>query len=456
MTKFGTEVSEMNAHKADNRSEKAQGLCEKLYLVAKKSKTRRFHQLYDKVYRMDILSDAWKTVKRNGGSAGVDDVSIQDIVEQGEDKYLEDLHDLLLDTHRYHPRKIRRVYIPKASGGQRPLGIPAIRDRIVQTATKTLLEPIFEADFLDCSYGFRPGRSAHDALEKIWVQTNRDYRFVLDADIKGYFDSINHEHLFELLRLRLSDRKVLKLIRKWLECGVIGELEKNEMGTPQGGVISPLLANIYLHEFDKFWTEQKDVHGRLIRYADDFVILFKTKEDAERGLKLASDKLKEMGLELNEKKTSIVSMNGGHEGFDFLGFHHRRVRHDNKCFRTYTWPKEAAVRAIRQKVKAILAPRPVLLLSREELFKRLNPVLRGWQNYFRYGNSAGVFSSLDTYVHERMSLWYSKKHQKGGRGWSTRLKWDEHKTSGVVLLSGSIRYLSANRTRKEEGHLKAV
>ena len=263
----------MNAYKADNTSEKARELCEKLYLAAKKSRTRRFHQLYDKVYRMDILRDAWETVKRNKGSAGADGVSIHEIVAQDEDKYLETLRELLKDTHKYHPQRIRRVYIPKASGGQRPLGIPAVRDRIVQAATKTLLEPIFEADFLDCSFGFRPGRSAHDALREIWVYTNRDYRYVLDADIKGYFDSINHDRLFEFLRLRISDRKVLKLVRKWLECGVVGELEKSEMGTPQGGVISPLLANIYLHEFDKFWTGQHVVHGRLVRYADDFVIL---------------------------------------------------------------------------------------------------------------------------------------------------------------------------------------
>ena len=182
----------MNAYKADYRlNEKAQQLCEKLYLAAKKSKTRRFHQLYDKVYRMDILSDGWEIVKQNKGCAGVDRMSISDVIEYGQDKYLQELHELLLDTHKYHPRKIKRVYIPKANGKQRPLGIPVIRDRIVQTATKILLEPIFEADFLDCSYGFRPNRSAHDALEKIRIATNRGYKFVLDADISGYFDNIN-------------------------------------------------------------------------------------------------------------------------------------------------------------------------------------------------------------------------------------------------------------------------
>jgi len=447
----------MNAYKADNRlNENAQELCEKLYLAAKKSKTRRFHQLYDKVYRMDILSDAWNIVRANKGSAGVDGVSIQDIIGQGEENYLEALHELLLDTHNYHPRKVMRVYIPKASGGQRPLGIPAVKDRIVQTATKILLEPIFEADFLDCSYGFRPGRSAHDALEEIRSRINRGYRFVLDADIKGYFDSINHERLLELLQLRLSDRKILKLIRKWLECGVVGEMEKSELGTPQGGVISPLLANVYLHEFDKFWTEQKAVDGRLIRYADDFVILFKTKGDAERGMKLVCGKLAEMGLELNEKKTGIVSMNGGKEGFDFLGFHHRRVVGRSKRLYTSKWPKQAAVKAFKQKVRSVLEHRAMLQCSIEMVVEKLNPILRGWQNYFKFGNSSKVFSSLDSYTHQSLALWYSKKHGKSGRGWATRFNWGTYKRTGIVQLCGNVQYWSANRMRKEEGHLKAV
>lgn len=437
----------MNAYKADDRlNEKARGLCETLYLAAKKSRTRRFHQLYDKVHRVDILSDAWKIVKHNGGSAGADGVCIQDIIEQGEGKYLEDLRSVLLDTHNYHPQRIRRVYIPKASGGQRPLGIPAVRDRIVQTAAKMLLEPIFEADFLDCSYGFRPGRSAHDALEEIRKGINAGYRFVLDADISGYFDSINHTRLIERASLRLSDRKILKLIRKWLECGVVGELEKNELGTPQGGVISPLLANIYLHEFDEFWTEQKSVHGRLIRYADDFVILFKTKQGAERGLELVAGKLAEMGLQLNEKKTSIVSMNGGQEGFDFLGFHHRRMKSGpDKRFYTFKRPKEAAVKAFRCKIKNIASPRTVLVISVEELAQRLNPVIRGWRNYFRYGNSSRVFAKLDSYVHLRVALWHSKKHRKRGIGWgATRLDWNAYKQTGIERLSGSVLYWSAN------------
>lgn len=434
----------MNAYKADDRlNEKARELCEKLYLAAKKSKTRRFHQLYDKVYRMDILSDAWKIVKQNQGSAGADGVGIQDIVVYGEGKYLEDLHELLLDTHKYHPRKIRRIFIPKASGGQRPLGIPAIRDRIVQTATKILLEPIFEADFIDCSYGFRPGRSAHNALEEIRVQINRGYKFVLDADISGYFDNINHGGLFELLRLRLSDRKILKLIRKWLRCGIVGEMEKNEIGTPQGGVISPLLANIYLHEFDRFWMEQKAVDGKLIRYADDFVILFRTREDAELGLKLVTDKLAEMGLRLNIEKTGIVDMSDGKEGFDFLGFHHRRVK-SRKYRRHYThkWPSSKSMNSIRVKVRDFLGQRSILKWSIEEVVEKLNPILRGWMHYFRYGNSSRKFSRIDSYVHERLAIWWSKKHQKAGRRWRTDFTWKKFRGCGIQILSGNVAYWS--------------
>jgi len=301
-----------------------------------------------------ILSDSWNIVKQNRGCAGVDGMSISDVINYGLDEYLQELYELLLDTHRYHPRKIKRVYIPKANGEQRPLGIPVIRDRIVQTVTKILLEPIFEADFLDCSYGFRPNRSAHDALEEIRVVTNGGYKFVLDADISGYFDNINHEKLLEFVHMRVSDRKILKLIRKWLKCGIVGEeeIKENQKGTPQGGVISPLLANIYLHEFDKFWMQQTQVKGKLVRYCDDFVIMFPSKEDAELGLELVKAKMSELNLELNTEKTKIVDMRSGKEGFDFLGFHHRQVMsHGYKRRYTLKWPKKVAVSKIKQEIR---------------------------------------------------------------------------------------------------------
>src|SRR3989338_1010060 len=432
----------MNAYKADYRlNEKAQQLCEKLYLAAKKSKTRRFHQLYDKFYRMDILRDAWNIVKENKGSAGVDEVSIADIISYGEEKYLGELHGLLLDTHTYHTRKIRRVFIPKSDGKLRPLGIPAVRDRVVQTATKELIEPIFEADFLDCSYGFRPNRSCHDALEEIRLGINRGYKFVLDADIKGYFDSINHGKLLEFMQLRISDRKVLKLIRKWLECGVVGELEENGIGTPQGGVISPLLANIYLHEFDKFWHEQTRVKGKLVRYADDFVILFAAREDAELGLNLVQAKMAELNLSLNMEKTKIVDMTGGKDGFDFLGFHHRRVM-SFKYKRMYAqhWPKKAAVAKFMRKIKEKIGTRAVLPFPLEDTVKLINPLIRGWMNYFKFGNSNKVFKKLDGYIHLRLALWWSKKHHKASIRWKTDFTYEKYKNSGVQVMTGNVKY----------------
>jgi group II intron reverse transcriptase/maturase len=394
---------------------------------------------------MDILSDSWDIVKQNRGCAGVDGVSISDVIKYGQDRYLQELHELLLDTHKYHPREIKRVYILKANGKQRPLGIPVIRDRIVQTATKTLLEPIFEADFLDCSYGFRPHRSAHDALEEIRVVTNRGYKFVLDADISGYFDSINHEKLLEFVHRRISDKKILKLIRKWLKCGIVDEeeIKENQLGTPQGGVISPLLANIYLHEFDKFWTQQTQVKGKLIRYCDDFVILFASREDAELGLELVKTKMAELHLELNTEKTKIVDMRCGKEGFDFLGFHHRQVMsHRHKRRYTLKWPKKAAVNKIKQEIREKLGTRVILKLSLEEVVKLLNPTLRGWMNYFKFGNSSKVFNQIDSYVHERLAIWWSKKHQKSGRRWKIDFTWKKHRESGVLLMNGNVQYWS--------------
>ena len=436
----------MNAYGADYRlNERAQQLYEKLYLAAKKSKTRRFHQLYDKVYRMDILNDSWDIVKQNRGCAGVDKISIRDVINYGQDKYLQELHELLLDTHNYHPRKIKRVYIPKTNGKQRPLGIPVIRDRIVQAATKILLEPIFEADFLDCSYGFRPGRSAHAALEEVRKGTNRGYKFVLDADISGYFDNINHEKLLEFVHMRISDRKILKLIRKWLKCGIVGEeeIKENQLGTPQGGVISPLLANIYLHEFDKFWKQQTQVKGKLVRYCDDFVILFASREDAELGLELVKAKMAELNLELNTEKTKIVDMRYGKEGFDFLGFHHRQVMsHRYKKRYTLKWPKKAAVNKIKQKIREKLGARAILKLSLEEVVKLLNPTLRGWMNYFKFGNSSKVFNQIDSYVHERLAIWWSKKHQKSGRRWKTDFTWKIYRESGLLVMNGNVQYWS--------------
>jgi len=446
--------------KANNTMDKAQELYKRLYLAAKESKTRRFHALYDKVYRMDILNKAWKQVKANKGTAGVDNESIQDITTNGEEQMMAEIQQTL-KKGEYQPRKVKRVYIPKPDGRERPLGIPTIRDRIVQTATKQVLEPIFEADFLDCSYGFRPNRSAHDALEEIRRTMNTGYRVVLDADIKGFFDNIDHEKLLGFVHQRISDRRILKLIRKWLRCGVMedgGVAKETIVGAPQGGVISPLLANIYLHEFDKFWMEQTMVTGKLVRYADDFVILFRTMEEAERGLQLVKAKLEGLGLELNEKKTKILDASGGKHGFEFLGFHHRRVKSKKyKKFYTQRWPSNKAMKNVKTSIRVFLANRAILNWNIEEVIRVLNPILRGWMNYFKYGNSSKKFSTMDSYVHERLALWWSKKHQKSGRRWKSDFAYEKYKVCGVQILMGNVTYGSCNfRMRKSEGHRKAV
>ena len=431
----------MNA-KANNTKNKAQELYEKLYLAAKKSKTRRFHVIYDKVYRMDILNRAWNQVKANGGIAGIDNESIRDIVTIGEETVLTGIQQTL-KVGRYRPRKVKRIYIPKSDGRKRPLGIPTVRDRIVQTATKQVIEPIFEADFLECSYGFRPNRSAHDALEEIRKTMNTGFRVVLDADIKGFFDNIDHEKLMELVHQRISDRRILKLIRKWLKCGVMecGVAKETIVGAPQGAIVSPLLGNIYLHEFDKFWKRQNLVSGKLVRYADDFVILFRTTEEAELGLQLVKAKLRDLELELNEEKTEIVDTRWGKQGFNFLGFYLRQVKSKKyKKFYTQRWPGDKAMKNIRISIRGLLANRAILNWSIEEVMQVLNPILRGWMNYFKYGNSSRKFGEIDRYVQERLALWWSKKHQKTGRRWKTDFTYKEYKACGVQVLTGNVTY----------------
>ena len=433
----------MNA-KANNTVNKAQELCEKLYLAAKKSKTRRFHILFDKVYRTDFLTMAWKQVKANKGSAGVDNETINDIVRKGEETVITEIQEALKNK-RYRPRKVKRVYIPKPDGKERPLGIPTVRDRIVQASAKMLIEPIFEADFLECNYGFRPSKCAHDALEKIRTTINDGYNIVLDADIKGFFDNINHEKLLDFVYQRINDRRVLKLIRKWLKCGVLesGIPLETDKGTPQGGVISPLLANIYLHQLDKYWTEQKVVDGKLVRYADDFVILLKTKEDAETGLRIVKAILKELDLELNEQKTKIVDTTQGNDGFEFLGFYIRQKwSAKRKRYYSQQWPSNKAMNAIRAKLREFLGDRSKLSMSFADVVKKLNPIIIGWMNYFKFGNSAKKFVQMDMYVHERVALWWSKKHNKSGRRWTTDLTRGKLYQYGIKKLSGNVIYWS--------------
>lgn len=365
-------------------------------------------------------------------------------MENDEEQVISEIRQALMERG-YRPRKVKRAFIPKTDGSERPLGIPTVRDRIVQTATKQVLEPIFEADFLDCSYGFRPNRSAHDALEEIRKTINAGFRVVLDADVKGFFDNIDHEKLLEFVHERISDRRILKLIRKWLKCGVMegGVAKDVTVGAPQGGVISPLLANIYLHELDKFWKRQTVVTGKLVRYADDFVILFKTKEEAEIGLQILKVKLDDLGLELNEKKTRTVDTSGGKEGFDFLGFQHRRIMSRRyKKYYTLKWPSNKSMKNVKTSIRAVLGNRAILNQRIEYVVKVLNPILRGWMNYFRYGNSERKFRQIDRYIREELALWWNKKHQKSGRRWSSGFIDVMYRNCEILLFSGNVRYWS--------------
>jgi RNA-directed DNA polymerase len=376
----------------------------KLYRAAKHSRDRRFHALYDKVHRTDILWRAWQDVARNRGAAGVDDVSIEAIEDQGVETFLTELQEELA-TGSYRPLPVRRVTIPQRNGGERHLGVPATRDRVAQAATKLVIEPIFEADFADCSYGFRPKRSALQAREHIRRELQWGRRYVVDADIKGFFDAIRWVDLLALARKRVSDRRVLKLLAGWLRAGVLTKegLLHPEAGTPQGGVASPLLANVYLNSLDQAWQACGRRYGEIVRYADDLVVLCRTRRQAEAALQLLRELLGGLGLELSAEKTRIVDCRSGAEGFDFLGYHFRmRLSRRGRPFAA-CWPSRSAMAAARDRIRQ-LTPLNRIRFPTTVVVQDINRFLRGWGGYFRYGNSTQQFKHLDHYVFERIAL----------------------------------------------------
>jgi RNA-directed DNA polymerase len=414
------ELTNIRKFQLTGGAERIQEFQKKLYEKAKASPKFRFYSLYDKTYRTDVLEEAYRKVKANGGASGVDRVTFEDIKAKGIIEYLAELQDELKEG-KYKPNPVRRVYIPKANGKKRPLGIPTIRDRIVQTAFLMVLEPIFEADFSDSSYGFRPRKSAHDAVREIYKYLNWGCEEIYDVDLEKYFDTVEHWKLMRLLARRISDGKILHVIKQWLSCGYVEDNQhrQSKRGTPQGGVISPLLANVYLHPVDKACERNgiKDISKgsiHLVRYADDMLIL--AQKNLRKGVEILENYVERLGLKLNKEKSRRLNLKEDRK-VEFLGFQFHRVQNKKTKNRlVLVAPSPKSQKRCREQIRKLVSHKIPLKVQDQVI--NLNRFLVGWTGYFKLGNASKVLYQICAYVMRRVRRLLQRNRGRNGFGWN--------------------------------------
>jgi len=449
-------VSAVLASPAVSRSSRldtVRALQHTLYRTAKADPGRRFHALMDKVFRRDVLARAWFEVRRNNGAPGIDRATLADVEEYGVARLLGELA-AELEEGRYRPLPARRVMIPKPGSAElRPLSIPSVRDRVVQAALKIVLEPVFEADFLPCSFGFRPRRSAHDALQVIIDEAWRGRRWVVETDIASCFSAIPHDKLMQAVEERICDQSVLKLLRVILRAGVMadGQVRREVTGTPQGGVISPALCNVYLHRLDRQWDVRE--FGVLVRFADDLLVMCKSAQQAEAALARLRQLLAGLGLEPKEAKTAIVGLEEGGPGFDFLGFHHQMVR--SRGLRgtrgvvfLARWPANKAMQHARDQIRE-LTGRSRQMLGVAAVVQDVNMFLRGWAAYFKYGHSALRFDKIRNYAMQRLAIYIGGRHKRGRAFGLNVVAYRSPDQCGLISLTGIVVPPRANKPWRE-------
>ena len=424
---------------ATHRAQSVRKLQRGLYQAAKSEKDRRFHSLYDKIYRPDVVKQAWEEVKANRGAPGIDQESIEAIVAGGEEGFVAEV-EKQLRAKTYRPLAVRRVYIPKPRGGQRPLGIPAIVDRVAQTATRLVSEPIFEADFHACSYGYRPRRSAMGCSLAMRESLYQGVHSVVEVDLKSYFDTVPHDKLMVLLRERIADGAVLRQIWAWLKAGYIdvdGAHRQTERGVPQGSPLSPLLSNVYLNLLDRVWERRgypERLGAQLYRYADDMVLL--CRGNPREALAHLAKVIERMGLELHPEKTRTVTVE---QGFDFLGYQFVRRRSPTTGRRTfYIFPAKESQKRIRQNIRNFTHRRAPI--EPKEMFRRVNDTVRGWTNYHQHTNGSQAFRTLQRFINLRMRKYLSHRHHRRGPGWRRYPNAALYQMGLIYIGSGRLKY----------------